>query len=144
MHYIYDDGGRQAAGFKGHTGDCVVRAIAIATDNRENYRAIYNILYRWQREYYAAKPRHWDPSPRNGVSPKVSARYLRMLGWEWTPLLFRNRKEKTHFSVENLPKGRLIVSIARHWVAVVDNVILDTYDSSYRRRNIKGYWSRRK
>jgi hypothetical protein len=27
----FDDGGRGAAGFKGKTGDCVCRAIAIAT-----------------------------------------------------------------------------------------------------------------
>jgi hypothetical protein len=31
MTFVHDDGGRVAAGFKGHAGDCVVRAIAIAT-----------------------------------------------------------------------------------------------------------------
>ena len=31
MEYIHDDGGRVAAGYKGKTGDCVTRAIAIAT-----------------------------------------------------------------------------------------------------------------
>ena len=29
--YTYDDGGRADAGFKGDTGDCAVRAIAILT-----------------------------------------------------------------------------------------------------------------
>ena len=31
MNYKYNDGGRSRAGFKGKTGDCGVRAIAIAT-----------------------------------------------------------------------------------------------------------------
>ena len=30
-NWLYNDGGRTAAGFKGETGDCVTRAIAIAT-----------------------------------------------------------------------------------------------------------------
>src|SRR5262245_46562233 len=29
--FVYDDGGRAAAGFKGKAGDCVCRAIALAT-----------------------------------------------------------------------------------------------------------------
>ena len=31
IDYRYDDGGREAAGYRGKTGDCVVRAIAICT-----------------------------------------------------------------------------------------------------------------
>ena len=31
MRFVYDDGGRKAAGYKGDTSDCTVRAIAIAT-----------------------------------------------------------------------------------------------------------------
>ena len=30
MNFHYNDGGREAAGYKGKTGDCVARAIAIA------------------------------------------------------------------------------------------------------------------
>ena len=32
MTFVLDDGGREAAGFRGKTGDCVTRAIAIATE----------------------------------------------------------------------------------------------------------------
>ena len=31
MEFVYDDGGRKEAGYKGYTGDCVTRAIAIAS-----------------------------------------------------------------------------------------------------------------
>jgi hypothetical protein len=42
MEFVYDDGGRAAAGFKGSTGDCVVRAIAIASG--KPYREVYDAL----------------------------------------------------------------------------------------------------
>jgi hypothetical protein len=41
--FIYDDGGRTEAGFSGDAGDCVTRAIAIAT--RQPYREVYDALF---------------------------------------------------------------------------------------------------
>lgn len=35
MNFIYDDGGREAAGFKGKTGDCACRAIANPPDEEK-------------------------------------------------------------------------------------------------------------
>ena len=32
MEYVFDDGGRACAGYRGATGDCVTRAIAIAME----------------------------------------------------------------------------------------------------------------
>ena len=40
QHYIFNDGGREAAGYKGSTGDCVTRAIAIVTG--KPYKEVYN------------------------------------------------------------------------------------------------------
>lgn len=42
MKYIYDDGGRSAAGFKGKAGDCCVRAFAIAAER--SYREVYDMI----------------------------------------------------------------------------------------------------
>ena len=42
MNFIYDDGGREAAGFKGKTGDCACRAIAIAT--QMPYKEVYDLI----------------------------------------------------------------------------------------------------
>jgi hypothetical protein len=39
MKWVYNDGGRKAAGYKGEARDCVVRAIAIATD--QPYEVVY-------------------------------------------------------------------------------------------------------
>ena len=40
MNFKYNDGGRSEAGFKGKTGDCGVRAIAIALG--KSYKEVYN------------------------------------------------------------------------------------------------------
>ena len=40
--FVYNDGGREAAGYKGKAGDCVCRAIAIAA--RLPYQEVYDRL----------------------------------------------------------------------------------------------------
>ncbi len=42
MTFQFNDGGRSEAGFKGTTGDCVTRAIAIATG--KPYQEVYYAL----------------------------------------------------------------------------------------------------
>jgi hypothetical protein len=42
MDFVYNDGGRAAAGYKGRAGDCVVRAIAIAT--QKPYQEVYDAI----------------------------------------------------------------------------------------------------
>ena len=43
MTWTFDDGGRAAAGYKGNAGDCVVRAIAIASGGP--YSEVYKDLF---------------------------------------------------------------------------------------------------
>ena len=53
IDYQYDDGGREAAGYRGRTGDCVVRAIAVCA--RQDYRAVYlTMAEQMKRNGYAA------------------------------------------------------------------------------------------
>jgi hypothetical protein len=80
MKYVYDDGGRLAAGFKGKTGDCVTRAIAIATEKpyQEVYDALWGHLHNYasgHRDRTARRIKRGQgrrgTTPRNGVSRKV-------------------------------------------------------------------------
>jgi hypothetical protein len=48
MPIVYDDGRRSAAGFVGRTGDCVVRAVAIASGRP--YAEVYQALSGGTRE----------------------------------------------------------------------------------------------
>lgn len=43
MTFQFDDGGRAAAGYKGTTGDCACRAIAIASGRP--YQEIYDLSF---------------------------------------------------------------------------------------------------
>lgn len=45
IHFQYNDGGRAAAGYRGETGDCACRAVAIATGLP--YATVYADLIEW-------------------------------------------------------------------------------------------------
>ena len=68
--YRHDDGGRAAAGYRGKTGDCVVRAIAICA--REDYRAVYADDGR-AHEGATATPPAATPTPHGSATAKRPA-----------------------------------------------------------------------
>jgi hypothetical protein len=125
LTFVYDDGGRQAAGFVGTTGDCVCRAIAIAT--AQPYREVYNSLDRACRLIRRAGG---DASPRTGVPKLVVRRYMSDLGLTWVPTMGIGSGCHVHLRPDELPMGRLVVSVSRHLTAVIDGVVHDTHDPS--------------
>ena len=132
MGYIYSDGGRSNY-FKGNTGDCVCRAIAIASGR--DYKDVYNSL-----------KKAIGGSPRNGVytnKPNFK-RWMTENGFEWVSCAGIGKKIAVHFVEGELPKGKMVCSVAKHYVAVVDNIVYDTWDSRYNcfgeLRRIYGYW----
>lgn len=151
MEFQFNDGGREAAGFKGMTGDCVTRAITIATG--KPYAEVYNALWSGIREYRDSRrdrvARRMQrgggrkgTTPRNGVSPKVYRPYLEGLGWRWHPTMQIGSGCKVHLKKEELPTGRLIVSVSKHMLAVIDGVIQDTYkDDRGGTRCVYGYFA---
>ena len=82
--FKYNDGGRDKAGFKGKTGDCVCRAIAIATET--DYNNVYYNIIRTQKAMIQSKKVRGS-HPRMGINRKVYDRYLKNLGWKWTPTM---------------------------------------------------------
>jgi hypothetical protein len=135
MTWTHDDGGRVAAGFKGAAGDCVTRAIAIATES--DYRKIYDDLAKLNAE--RGSPR----SARNGIWRADYQKYLEQLGWTWTPTMGIGTGCQVHLRADELPAGRIIVRLSRHVAAVVNGVLHDTYDSSRDgTRCVYGYFTR--
>ncbi len=142
MRFTYDDGGRAAAGFKGHTGDCVVRAISIATypfcDDSgmetpgEHYREVYDALHDKIKDTGKGKARgKKGNSSRNGVPPDVFRPYLESLGWVWHATMGIGTGCRVHLAEGELPRQpHLIVRLSRHLAAVVDGNIHDTHDPS--------------
>jgi len=122
--FKYNDGGREAAGFKGDTGDCVTRAIAIATG--EPYQKIYDDMNRIGKQERRSKNRSSKSTARGGVYKPTYHRYLLSLGWKWTPTMFIGQGCKVHLRKDELPKGTLIVSLSQHLATVVDGILQDT------------------
>lgn len=128
------DGGRAAAGYKGRAGDCVVRAIAVASG--KPYGEVYDALYERAREFgetrrcRAARRTRRDPSPRTGVNRAVYEAYLKSLGFVWVPTMQIGTGCRVHLRADELPSGRLVARLSRHVCAVIDGVIHDAYDPS--------------
>lgn len=149
--FVRDDGGRAAAGFKGSTGDCVERSIAIAT--QLPYDEVYRELSQRQRAWLErtrrprAKARR---SVRNGTVRQAYEPYLLSLGWEWVPTMTIGSGCKVHLSCDELPSGRLIVRVSKHITTMIDGVIHDTWDPRRpgvengiirETRCVYGYWT---
>ena len=133
-----NDGGREAAGYKGKTGDCVVRAVAIAA--RLDYQTVYDDLFAVNK---AKQLSGNDRSPRHGVYTSSDAfkAYMRSLGFVWTPTMRIGSGCTVHLLAGELPTGRLVVSLSKHFCAVIDGVINDNSDPSRDgTRCVYGYW----
>lgn len=122
MNYIYNDGGRQAAGYTGKTGDCVTRAIAIATG--KPYQEVYDALN------MIAKRKRRRQNARTGLHRSAYEDYLISAGWQWYPTMKIGQGCTTHLTAGELPQGRLIVAVSKHLTAVIDGTIHDNHDPS--------------
>ena len=145
MKFIYDDGGRATSGYKGKTGDCVTRAVAIATGLP--YREVYDRLAEGnatQRITKRSAKSDGKRTAREGISVrrKWYKDYLKSMGWWWVPTMQIGSGCKVHLKADELPPGRLIVTVSKHIVAVIDGVIHDTYDCSRdETRCVYGFWT---
>lgn len=139
MEWVYDDGGRKLAGYKGETRDCVTRAIAIATGM--DYQIVYDTINELSEN---ERPRvNKRSNSRTGVQKSTYKSYLKDLGWNWTPTMLVGQGCKVHLRSEELPSGILIVAVSRHLTVVKNGVIYDTHDCSRDgTRCVYGYWSK--
>jgi hypothetical protein len=133
MKFKYDDGGRAAAGYKGHTGDCVARSIAIASGRP--YAEVYDFMAKGNEGQRSTKhSRKWQSSNKRTAAHGIFVQrkwfkdYMRSLGFEWTPTMTIGSGCKVHLHDGELPMGRLVVNVSKHCVAVIDGVIHDTHD----------------
>lgn len=135
--WIYDDGGRALAGFKGSTRDCVCRAIAIVEGR------LYSEVYADLNAFAQSHPYRKRSSSARGVHRSVLNNYLEARGWCWTPTMKIGQGCRVHLRPDELPSGRLIVRVSRHVCAVIDGTLHDTHDCSRDgTRCVYGYWSR--
>ena len=147
LDFQYNDGGRKEAGYKGDTGDCVVRSIAIASN--QPYQIVYDKLYSLNKNFriqsnsklaYKMSPK--NDSPRFGNHKKIYKDYIESLGFKWFPTMKIGQGCKVHLRKDELPNGTLIVNVSRHLTTVINGVINDTYDPSRdATRCVYGFWT---
>lgn len=128
MLWTMDDGGRAAAGYKGATGDCVTRAIAIATGN--SYQEVYDAINAAGLGERIGSRKRGVSNARTGVYKQTIRRYMESIGWKWTPTMAIGSGCKVHLRADELPAGRLVVNVSKHSCAVIDGVIYDDHDPS--------------
>ena len=137
--FVFNDGGREAAGFKGHAGDCGVRAIAIAIETP--YREVYDLVNEYAKRERRTKRRRRQSASRTGVHKATMQKIMFNLGWQWVPTMGIGTGCKVHVRADELPEGRLILNLSKHYAAFIDGVLHDTYDDSRDgTRCVYGYW----
>lgn len=140
--FAYNDGGRSQAGYRGDTGDCFVRAAAIASGL--TYQFIYDLVAEEaSKERVNTKRRKGRrSSPRTGVFRATADRVLSRLGFEKVSVMAIGSGCTTHLRSGEIPSaGRLIVNLSKHFAAVVDGTLMDTHDCSRNgTRCVYSYW----
>jgi hypothetical protein len=155
MKAVYDDGGREAAGFKA-SKDCVVRAIALVMER--DYAEIYHIMEQRNHKWLQTTRQRWirmmrkrDPKkvlkmahPKTGTYKESYHDWILDQGYEWVPTMKIGSGCTVHLAAGELPMGRLIVVVSRHLTAVIDGVVHDTHDCTRRgTRCVYGYYVKR-
>ena len=152
--YRYDDGGRAAAGYRGKTGDCVVRAIAICA--RQDYRSVYlTMAEHMKANGYAASGNAYATRERNRKVPRhkgqltarrVQDRVLEAYGFGKVRL---PSGERPTYTEVHRRYGDCIVGTTKHMAAIVDGALRDTFDgrtyewdAETRKRRAQSVWVR--
>lgn len=130
LNYVYDDGGRSKYFAAKTVGDCVTRAIAIATGR--DYKEVYDEA----RQFLGY-------TPRDGVKHNDTAKLMTHLGFEWHPTMTIGSGCTTHLRAGEIPMDQpIICNCSHHLVAVINGTVKDTYDSTREgTRCVYGYWT---
>lgn len=139
IEFVYTDGGREKAGFKGTTGDCVIRAIAVATE--KDYKEVYNDIYEATRKYAETRnnklARHLrnhpnKMSPREGVYKEIYRPYLESLGWKYI-------SDRQRLNCNKFKSGTYICRVTRHMTVVKNGKLYDSWNCSMARDGYDKY-----
>ena len=120
--YVYDDGGRSEAGYKGAAGDCVARAMAIMLeepDGSRPYRYCYRTLAQGNADAGGTR------SARNGVMTKIYSKIFEAHGLTKVKLPKGPRPTYTE-AYERY--GNCLVKTTKHVCAIINGQLHDTFD----------------
>lgn len=140
-NWIFNDGGRSAAGFKGTTGDCCCRAFAIVTGRP--YKEVYDLINEIGKANAHKRGRRGNgvSTARSGVYKDDIKELALRLGLEWVPTMKIGSGCTIHLREDEIPAGRIVCNLSKHVTAVIDGVVNDIYDPTRGgSRCVYGYW----
>lgn len=145
LTFTYNDGGRRETGKENNARDCVVRAIAIISG--EPYNVVHQALSEGTGVQRASKrtPKR-TATADNGINTqrKWFKDYMASLGFVWHPTMKVGQLSRTRLNKTDLPQGKIIVALKKHYTAVINGQLHDTYDCSNNgQRVVLGYWSKK-
>lgn len=125
----YDDGGRSKYFAASKVGDCVTRAIAIATGR--DYKSVYDEITKLV-----------GYTPRDGVRKKDTKKVMEHFGGFWVSVMGIGTGCRCHLDTDQIPMtGKIVCQVTKHVVAIIDGVIHDTHDCTRNgSRCVYGYW----
>lgn len=140
LGFNYNDGGRSKYFKKENVGDCVCRAIAIATDS--DYMEIYKKINEYAKSEHITKRKRKISSARDGVYRVAYDKLLREMGWRFVPLMSIGSGCQFHLRAKEIPMNdKIICRLSKHLTCVINGVINDTYDCSREgNRCVYGYY----
>ena len=129
--FCFTSAGREIHFTKLFTGDCVTRAISVATG--EMYWKI------WQ-DLTFEKSKIGKHNADHAVPVIISNNYLTEKGWTvHTP----NKNEPIYFTTAAFPSGIVIIEIKKHMTTMIDGVLYDTFYSVGKdRKKVLRYWTK--
>lgn len=128
MGFSYNDGGKP--GHVKNNSDCSVRAVSIAIGI--SYPEAAKRLRQASRNGRAG-----NGAISKGVYKEDMSAVLKEFGWAWHKApKFEGRKARYY----DMPSGSVIVSMAKHFSAVIDGTVHDVFDC--REKMVYGYWKK--
>lgn len=125
--FFEDDGGREKAGYPGVRDDCLVRAIAIATDTpyRKAYRFVSNEM---KARGFSFDGRRFKNSKSRTTNPRTAQyQVIQKAGFE--KVRQRQRAKKLTYTEADKKYGpRIIVCTTDHVAAIVKGTLRDEHD----------------
>lgn len=113
MDFVFHDGGRMAAGYKGMTRDCVTRSIAIATG--KPYQEVYDALNRLALTERIGRRKRKLSNSRTGVFRRTYQRYLESLGYNSPDIRQQIREELNLTASTGVAPNKFLAKIASDW-----------------------------
>lgn len=126
LPWVYDDGGRAAAGLRSTADDCVVRALAIATGLP--YLDVRTALGHSIAAHRGLR-RGASETDRGMFRHEYDTWLVGVLGWRWTPTMGIGMGCTVHMAKGELPDVPVVVTrLSKHLSTVVHGVVHDTHD----------------